>query len=373
MNTTMLIILAVLAILLIVTLVIAIMSLSKTQANANKMDSYFKAYGELVSSGQQQMAQQQDLRLKALEESMSRMRSDNSQQLENMRTTVDKNIAKSFEIVGERLEAVSKGLGEMTSVASNVGDLKKILSNVKTRGILGEVQLAAILDQVMSKEQYEENVAPIPGRNNRVEFAIKLPGDGATPVYLPIDAKFPGDSYATLMDAYETGDKARIAEAKKILFAIMKSEAKDIREKYIEPPYTTDFAIMFLPIEGLYAEAVNGGMIEELQSKYRVTIAGPTTMAALLNSLQMGFNTLAIERKSHEVWETLGAVKTEFEKFEGVLGDARKKINQADQELEKLIGTRTNAINRKLRSVTALEDEKTSRDLLGFADKDYSE
>jgi DNA recombination protein RmuC len=370
MNTTMLIIFAILAILLIVSLVIAIMSFSKTQANADKMDSYFKAYGELVSNNQRQMAEQQDLRLKAIEESMSRMRSDNSQQLENMRTTVDQNIAKSFEVVGERLEAVSKGLGEMTSVASNVGDLKKILSNVKTRGILGEVQLAGILEQVMSKEQYAENVAPIPGSSNRVEFAIKLPGDGTTPVYLPIDAKFPGDSYATLMDAYETGDKNRISEAKKILFSIMKNEAKDIRQKYIAPPHTTDFAIMFLPIEGLYAEAVNGGMIEELQSKYRVTIAGPTTMAALLNSLQMGFNTLAIERKSHEVWETLGAVKTEFEKFEGVLGDARKKINQADQELEKLIGTRTNAINRKLRNVTALEGEESSKNLLGIINRD---
>ena len=367
MDNTLLIVVVVLAVLLLATLIVAIMSLSKAQANsakmkadAERMDAYFKAYGEMVASGQRQMSEQQDYRLKALEESMSRMRNDNSMQLENMRKTVDTKFIESFSLVNEKLEAVTKGLGEMTSVAANVGDLKKILTNVKTRGIFGEVQLAAILEQILNHDQYEENVATIPGSQNRVEFAIKLPGDGNT-VYLPIDAKFPGDTYSALQDAYEMADKSRIDEAKKLLFTIMKSEAKDIKDKYIDPPYTTEFAIMFLPVEGLYAEAVNGGMVEELQSKYRVTIAGPTTMAALLNSLQMGFNTLAIEKKSHEVWETLGAVKTEFEKFEQGLDDARKKINQADQELDKLIGTRTRAINRKLRSVTALEDseEKT--------------
>ena len=246
----------------------------------------------------------------------------------------------------------------MQNLAAGVGDLKKVLSNVKTRGILGEVQLGAILEQILSPDQYETDVKTRPGTAERVEFAVKLPGDEDGVVWLPIDAKFPGDAYAKLVDAYDTGDKVLIDAAYKNLEKIIKSEAKDIRTKYVEPPYTTDFAIMFLPFEGLYAEVVRHGLIEVLQRDYKVNIAGPTTMAALLNSLQMGFRTLAIQKHSSEVWEVLGAVKTEFSNFGNVLEATRKRIKQADDELEKLIGTRTNAIIRKLRSVEALDNKE---------------
>ena len=317
--------------------------------NNAKLDSYFKAYGELVASNQKSMSEAQDTRLKAIEESFARLRNENNNQMDTMRQTLD-----------DKLGEVYKSLGEMQSVAGSVGDLKKILTNVKTRGILGEVQLAAILEQILNKEQYDENVATVSGSTNRVEFAIRLPGDGEDIVYLPIDSKFPGEAYAAVMDAYETGDKELVAKAKTMLRTRLKSEAKDIQTKYIAPPDTTDFGIMFLPFEGLYAEAVNMGMVEELQREYKVTIAGPTTMAALLNSLQMGFNTLAIEKKSSEVWKTLAEVKKEFANFADVLDKARDKIRLADQELEKLETTRTNAINRKLRDVMLLDDENKS-------------
>ena len=311
-----------------------------------KFEDYFKTFGEQTEKYQRDMSDQQDTRLKSMEDSLSRMRTENSEQFDAMRKNVD-----------EKLEQVYKGLGEMQSVASNVGDLKKILTNVKTRGILGEVQLAAILEQILNKEQYEENIATIKGSSERVEFAIRLPGDGDSIVYLPIDSKFPGETYAHLMEAYELGDKVEIDKTKQLLRTTMKAEAKDIKNKYVAPPDTTDFGIMFLPFEGLYAEAVNMGMVEELQREYKVTIAGPTTMAALLNSLQMGFNTLAIEKKSSEVWQVLSEVKKEFATFDNVLGKARERIRQTDEELEKLIGTRTRAINRKLRDVTLLEGE----------------
>ncbi len=350
MNSGVLIVIVALAILLVITLAVSVLSLMKAQAYEARLDSYFKSYAELVAGNQKAMSDQQDIRLRALEESMARLRNDNSLQFEGIRRTVD-----------SKLDEVYKGIGEMQSVASNVGDLKKILSNVKTRGILGEVQLAAILSQILSPEQYAENVATVRGSSNRVEFAIKLPGDGESHIYLPIDSKFPGDSYAALMDAYESGDKALISERKKRLFVTMANEAKDIKEKYIEPPYTTDFGIMFLPFEGLYAEAVNGGMVEMLQRRFKVTIAGPTTMAALLNSLQMGFNTLAIEKKSSEVWELLGAVKTEFDNFNDVLVSAQNRINQANQEIDKLVGTRTRQIQRKLKNVSAMSESDSKR------------
>ena len=314
------------------------------ESNA-KLDSYFNNYGDMVAKNQRAMSEQQDARLKALEESFARLRNDNNTQMDTMRQALD-----------DKLEQVYKSLGEMQSVAANVGDLKKILSNVKTRGILGEVQLAAILEQILNRDQYDENVATVKDSNNRVEFAIRLPGDGDDIVYLPIDSKFPGDTYSVLMDAYESGDKDAIAKCKAALRTRLKMEAKDIRTKYIAPPDTTEFGIMFLPFEGLYAEAVNMGMVEELQREYKVTIAGPTTMAALLNSLQMGFNTLAIEKKSSEVWKILSEVKKEFETFEGVLEGARKKLHMADEELEKLQGVRTRAINRKLRDVMVLDE-----------------
>lgn len=353
MDKTYLIIVITGGVLLIATLVIGLISLARTHAttmrvekSSAKMDAYFNSYAEMVSANQRIMSEQQDIRLKAVEESLARMRNDNNIQIEDMRRTVD-----------EKLEQVYRGLGEMKSVAANVGDLKKILSNVKTRGILGEVQLAGILEQILSHEQYEENVVTVSGSNNRVEFAIRLPGDGEEVVYLPIDSKFPGDTYSILMDAYELGDRDMVSRCKSALRTRMKSEAKDIRTKYIAPPYTTDFGIMFLPFEGLYAEAVNMGMVEELQREYKVTIAGPTTMAALLNSLQMGFNTLAIEKKSSEVWKVLSDVKKEFEKFDEGLASARMRIRQADEELDKLEGVRTRAINRKLRDVMVLEDD----------------
>ena len=291
------------------------------------------------------------------------IREDNNKRLEQIRTTVDEKLQKtleekmtsSFETVSKRLEEVHKGLGEMQSLAVGVGDLKKVLSNVKNRGILGEIQLGAILSDVLTPEQYGTEVQVVPDSSARVEFAIKLPGDGERPVYLPIDSKFPGDTYAALQDAYDTGDKAEIDKAAKALSARIKASAKDIHDKYIKPPYTTNFGIMFLPFEGLYAQVVNQGLVEELQREYQVNIAGPSTMAAMLNSLQMGFRTLAIQKRSDEVWQVLSAVKGEFEKFAKALGDARNRMRQADEELNKLIGTRTNMINRSLKSVESLE------------------
>jgi DNA recombination protein RmuC len=315
-----------------------------------------------------------------MSESMREMREDNSKQLESMRQTVDEKLQKtleerlgqSFKLVSERLEEVHKGLGDMQNLATGVGDLKKVLSNVKNRGILGEFQLGAILEEILSNEQYEENIATVSGSANRVEFAVKLPGgDDGSHVYLPIDAKFPGDAYANLMDAYDTADPGLVeAEQKKLKDAIKKA-GKDISEKYVHAPETTDFAIMFLPVEGLYAEVVRLGLVGELQHLYKVNIAGPTTMAALLNSLQMGFKTLAIQQRSGEVWKVLSEVKVEFEKFGGALESARKKIVQADKELETLISTRSNVMNRKLRNVSSLADTDTTESALDMVD--YSE
>ena len=300
---------------------------------------------------------------------------DNEKKLEQMRETVDEKLQKtledrisqSFKMVSERLEQVYKGLGEMQTLASGVGDLKKVLSNVKTRGILGEIQLGAILEQILSPDQYEENISTKKGSSERVEFAIKLPGDDEGVVYLPIDAKFPADAYSKLVDAYETGEVSGIDAAATHLERMIKTFAKDIKEKYISPPHTTDFGIMFLPFEGLYAEVVRRGMVETLQKDYKINIAGPSTMAALLNSLQMGFRTLAIQKHSSQVWDVLGAVKTEFDKFGNVLEATQKRINQANEELDKLVGVRTRTIQRKLRTVTALPEE-SSQDIIGYED-----
>lgn len=331
-----------------------------------------KAIAQQQDALQRAVAQQQDARLKALDENFSRLRQENAQQIENIRKTVDEKLqdtletklTQSFGLVNERLEQVYKGLGEMQTIASNVGDLKKILSNVKTRGILGEVQLGGILEQILSPEQYEENVATRPGSSERVEFAVKLPGSGAgETVYLPIDAKFPGDTYSALQEAYDTGDKTEIELARKRLLTRIASEGKDICDKYIAVPYTTDFAVMFLPFEGLYAEVVRNGMIEMLQRKYRVTIAGPTTMAALLNSLQMGFNTLAIEKRSNEVWKLLASVRSEFDTFADVLQSTQHRLNQANADLDRLVGVRTRQIQRKLRNVSEMGSETEQKNL----------
>lgn len=308
--------------------------------------------GTFSSDSQQKL---EEIR-RTVERRLEFIREENSQKLEQMRVTVDDKLQKtleekmtrSFSLVTERLEQVYKGLGEMQTLAAGVGDLKKVLSNVKTRGILGELQLSAILKEILSPEQYCENVVTVPKSKNPVEFAIKLPGDGDSFVYLPIDSKFPGDTYSALADAYETGDKNRIDEAAKALIQRLKSEAKDIKEKYVCPPYTTDFAILFLPFEGLYAEAVNRGMVETLQRDYKVNLAGPSTMAALLNSLQMGFKTLAVQKRSAQVWEVLSSVKSEFDKFAAVLENTQQRLEQANSELDKLVGVRTRQIQRRL-------------------------
>lgn len=296
---------------------------------------------------------------RSVESRLNYIQEDNNKNLEEMRKTVDERLQqsieekmnRSFSLVNERLEQVYKGLGEMQSLAVGVGDLKKVLSNVKTRGILGEIQLSAILSEILSPEQYEENVATKKGSKNVIEFAVKLPSDDDKFIYLPIDSKFPGDTYAALRDAIDEGDKIKIDLAAKALITRIKSEAKDIHDKYIDPPYTTEFAIMFLPFEGLYSEAVNRGLVEILQRDYKVNIAGPSTMAALLNSLQMGFKTLAVQKRSAEVWEILGAVKQEFDKFGDVLEATQQRLDQANKELDKLVGVRTRQIQRKLKDV----------------------
>lgn len=338
-------------------------NITEKQAEMNKavvdsltgMETRFKTF-------EQTNEQKLDSMRELISKSLLKMQDDNSKKLEEMRMTVDEklqksleeNMTKSFKMVSERLEQVYKGLGEMQTLAQGVGDLKKVLSNVKTRGILGEIQLGAILKEILSPEQYEENVVTVPGSRNPVEFAVKMPsGEGF--VYLPIDSKFPGDAFYELQSAYEKGDSELIKSAISTLLTRIKGFAKDIRDKYVEPPYTTDFAIMFLPFEGLYSEVVNQGMVELLQNTYKVNIAGPSTMAALLNSLQMGFKTLAIQRRSVEVWNILSSVKTEFDKFGDVLEATQSRLEQANKELDKLVGVRTRAIQRKLKSVELID------------------
>ena len=284
---------------------------------------------------------------------------------EKLQKTLDTRISQSFELVNKRLAEVYEGLGEMKNVASGVSDLKNVLSNVKNRGILGEIQLSSILGDILAPEQYETQFRLNPASPEMVDFAVKLPGleDGEF-VYLPIDAKFPGDTYAELTAAYDSGNPVELKARRSALEQEIKRCAKSIRAKYIVPPHSTDFAILFLPFEGLYAEVVNMGLVETLQRDYKVNIAGPSTMAAMLNSLQMGFRTLAIQKKSGEVWKILEAVKKEFATFETVLDSTRKRLQQADDDLEKLIGTRTRAINRKLRTVSSLDSEEEATELL---------
>lgn len=302
-----------------------------------------------------------------VEQRLSAMQDENGKKLEQMRATVDEKLEKtlqerigqSFRLVEERLEQVYKGLGEMQTLAIGVGDLKKVLSNVKTRGVLGEVQLGAILEEILSPEQYKANVATKRGSSCVVEYAVRLPGSDEGSVWLPIDAKFPADAYAQLTDAYDSGETATIETAGVALERRIKLFAKEIHDKYIDAPNTTDFAVMFLPFEGLYAEVARRSLFEILQREYKITVAGPTTMAAFLNSLQMGFRTLAIQKRSSEVWQVLGAVKTEFEKFGGVLASAQQKLSQANNELDKLVGVRTRQIQRRLNSVTTMPDESS--------------
>ena len=303
---------------------------------------------------------------------------DNNKRLEEIRVTVDEKLQKtldekmsqSFKRVSESLEEVYKGLGEMKNLAADVGGLKRVLSNVKARGIMGEIQLGAILQEILAPEQYDTNVVTIPGSANRVEFAVKLPGDDGGNIYLPIDSKFPADCYTQLQDAQESGSREAVEAALSLLTARIKSFAKDIHDKYIEPPYTTTFGIMFLPFEGLYSEVVSHGLVEILQREYNVNIAGPSTMAALLNSLQMGFKTLAIQKRSNEVWQILSAVKSEFGKFEEVLENAQRHITQVGTDIDKLVGARTRAINRRLRDVQSLDTSSEAEKLLDLENQD---
>ncbi len=364
---------------------LALERLSKTLAEqlgrlggmqAQQLDAFAQQLTRLTQSNEQRFEQLRE----TVETRLTAIRDENANKLEAMRQTVDEKLhatleqrlGESFRLVSERLEQVHRGLGEMQTLAAGVGDLKKVLVNVKTRGTWGEIQLAALLEQMLAAGQYASNVAVRPGRNERVEFALRLPGREAMgsngsngsngddrggdgqPVWLPIDAKFPIEDYQRLIEAQERADPAAVEAAAKALETRLRDEAKAIREKYIEPPYTTDFAILYLPIEGLYAEALRRpGLAEALQRDQRVTLAGPTTLAALLNSLQMGFRTLAIERRSSEVWAVLGAVKTEFGKFGEALAHTRKKLQEATNSIDKA-EIRTRAVGRKLKAVEAL-------------------
>jgi len=313
-----------------------------------------KDFNDLQKQKFDAMATKQDELVKSTELKLEKMRETVDEKLHK---TLEERLGQSFKIVSERLEAVQKGLGEMQNLANGVGDLKKVLSNVKTRGVLGEIQLGNILEQIMAPEQYEANVKTKQGSNDHVEFAIKLPGkdDYGKEVYLPIDAKFPQEDYVRLQTAYDEGDVAGVDAANRALVQSIKKFAKDIRDKYIDPPNTTDFGIMFLPIEGLFAEVVRQPeVVALLQREYKIIVTGPTTLAAMLNSLQMGFKTLAIQKRSSEVWQILGAVKTEFGKFGGVLEKAQRKLNEANKELDALVGTRTKMMLSKLKKVEEL-------------------
>ncbi len=317
--------------------------------------------------------------LRGVQDSVSQqlvaIRDDNNRSLEQIRSTVDEKLQKtlndrindSFRLVNEQLDSVSKGLGEMRGMAQSVGDLRKVLSNVKTRGIVGEVQLAAILKEVLSPEQYETNVATVPDSLNRVEFAVRIPGKGDEFVYLPIDAKFPAEAYGHLEDAKDAGDDIAIRAAWKELETRLKNEAKDIHEKYVAPPATTPFAVLFLPFEGLYAEVVNRtGLVERIQREWHVSVAGPSTMAALLNALQMGFQTVAIQKRADEIQKVLAAVKAELPKYRMELEKAQRQLNTASKTIDGLVGRRTRAMERTLSGVTATASLGEADELLGI-------
>lgn len=341
--------------------------------NLSSLETIGKLLQEKLSNIERRvehMEQANEQRLEGMratvEGKLEEIRNDNSLKLDQIRGTVDEKlqttleqrISTSFRTVTEELKRVYEGIGEMRKLATGVDSLKKILGNVKTRGILGEVQLGAILEEILAPEQYECDIATVSGSRNRVEFAIHMPGTDGNTVYLPIDSKFPGDLYQHLLDAKESGSKEDVEAAYKALEARIRDEAKDIHAKYIAPPETTEFGIMFLPFEGLYAEVVSRGMLQELQHKYKVTITGPSTMAAYLNSLRMGFRTLAIQKRSSEVWNILGAVKTEFGKFQSGLLAMRGHLDSTSKDLDKLMTTRTNVITKKLSNVESLSENK---------------
>ena len=314
-----------------------------------------ESFNSLQKEKFDQMKAKQDEMIKTTELRLERMRETVDEKLHK---TLEERLGKSFEMVTKQLLVVQKGLGEMQTIASGVGDLKKVLMNVKTRGVLGEIQLGNILEEIMAPDKYETNVKTKKDSDARVEYAVKLPGKGTDEkaVYLPIDAKFPQEDYIRLQSAYEAGDPVAVEVSLKALLQSVKKFAKDISSKYIDPPHTTDFGIMFLPVEGLFAEVVRQpDMIAFLQREYKIVVTGPTTLAAMLNSLQMGFKTLAIQKRSSEVWNVLAAVKKEFNTFGGVLEKAQKKLNEANSEIENLVGTRTRIMQSKLKNVEQLE------------------
>lgn len=339
----------------------------------NQIDTFSRQLVELSGSNERRF----DALRETVEKKLDSIQKDSAEKLEKMRATVDEKLhatleqrlGESFKLVSDRLEQVHKGLGEMQNLASGVGDLKRVLTNVKTRGTWGEVQLEALLDQILTKEQYEKNIATRPGSTERVEFAIRFPGrEGQAQVWLPIDSKFPVEDYDRLLAAQDRADVAGMEEASKAIETRLKLEAKTIRDKYIDPPHTTDFALLFLPTEGLYAEALRRpGLSDTLQRDYRVTIAGPTTLTALLNSLQMGFRTLAIEKRSSEVWLVLGAVKTEFGKFGEVLARTKAQLETVTRSIESA-ETRSRQMERKLKNVESLP-ETQAQGLLGAANE----
>ena len=339
---------------------------------------------ERIDARMLQISKMQEDKLEAIrqsnDQSIKSLQEDNNKQLDKMRETVDEKLSKtinerfeqSFDLLRKQLENVHKSLGEMQTIASDVGSLTKVLSNVKTTGVFGEIQLGALFDQLLTQDQYETNFVTADA-HDPVEFAIKLPGqsDGEF-VYLPGDSKFPFTVYTDLQNAYDANDFELVKQKKTALKTKIKDMAKDISTKYIYPPKTTNFAVMFLPVEGLYAEVAKMGLIDELQSKYNVTIAGPTTFSALLNSLQMGFRTLAIQKKSGEVWKVLGAVRTEFEKFNGVVDKIQQKFDDTSREFDKLVGTRSRMIASKLKSIEQLDSKESSK-VLGIQEEVESE
>jgi DNA recombination protein RmuC len=359
----------------------------QSQSSREAQDAALRRFGDAIGEQLRLLSEANDRRQtemrQAVETRLAALQDGNEKKLEQMRATVDEKLhatleqrlGESFKQVADRLEQVHKGLGEMQVLARDVGSLNRVLTNVKTRGIFGEVQLAGLLEQVFTPEQYATHVATVPGSNDRVEFAVRLPGrkDDA-PLWLPIDAKFPREDYERLLDAHERADAPAMEVFAKAIETRLRLEARSIRDKYLAPPHTTDFAILFLPTEGLYAEALRRpGLSESLQREYKVVLAGPTTLLATLNSLQMGFRTLALEKRSAEVWEVLGAVKTEFGRFGDVLAKTKKKLEEASSTID-AAATRTRAMVRQLKSVEAMPDTRTAELLpglnVGTADED---
>lgn len=340
--------------------------------NSRRLNEILKERFTALNEKQSQLNLDAEKRIKevrdVVEKQLKELREDNSKQLaevnktvnEKLQKTLNDRLSQSFETVGKQLQSVQEGLGEMKTLANDVGGLKKVLSNVKMRGSLGEVQLAMLLENILAPDQYEANVKTKKGSDANVEFAIKLPGkdDVKSKVWIPIDAKFPKDVYQHLQDAYEQGNPLEVEKAQKTLEGTLKKMAKDIRDKYLDPPQTTDFGILFLPFEGIYAEVVrNAALLEVLQKEYKIIVTGPTTLAAILNSLQMGFKTLAIQKRSSEVWSVLSEVKKEFQNFGGIMQKAQKNIQTGLNQLDDVMGVRTRAIERKLKSVSSLEEK----------------